>query len=185
MTNDPGTIATSTVMPNLHAIVAVCDDWGIGRAGGMVVENREDMRHFVACTKGHTVLMGRLTLESFPGGRPLRNRRNVVLTTDRAFRREGVEVAHSIGEALDLIGAEETWLIGGGQLYHALIGRCASAEVTKNHCVRAADTFFPNLDEDPTWRLGHACAHDENGDPLVTPEGVAFEFDTYVRAQRA
>ena len=127
MTNDPDSIAT------LHAIVAVCDDWGIGLGGGMVVENRRDMRHFVACTKGHTVLMGRRTLESFPGSR-------------------------------------------------ALIGRCATAEVTKDHCVRPADTYFPNLDEDASWRLAAARTHDENGDPLVTPEGVAFEFDTYVRA---
>ena len=71
MTNGPAPIG---MLPNLRAIVAVCDDWGIGLAGGMVVDNREDMRHFVACTKGHTVLMGRRTLESFPGGRPLRTR---------------------------------------------------------------------------------------------------------------
>lgn len=176
MTNDPGSIAT------LHAIVAVCDDWGIGLDGGMVVENRRDMRHFVACTKGHTVLMGRRTLESFPGGRPLPNRRNVVLTRDASFARKGVEVAHSIEEALELIADDQTWLIGGGALYHALIGRCATAEVTKNHCVRPADTYFPNLDEDASWRLAAAHTHDENGDPLVMPEGVAFEFDTYVRA---
>ena len=116
MTNGP---APNGMLPNLHAIVAVCDDWGIGLAGGMVVDNREDMRHFVACTKGHTVLMGRRTLESFPGGRPLRNRRNIVVTTDPAFSREGVEVAHAIEEALALIGHEETWLIGGGMLYRA------------------------------------------------------------------
>ncbi|WP_334099217.1 dihydrofolate reductase [Parolsenella catena] len=179
MTNGP---APNGMLPNLHAIVAVCDDWGIGLAGGMVVDNREDMRHFVACTKGHTVLMGRRTLESFTGGRPLRNRRNIVITTDPAFSREGVEVAHAIEEALALIGNEETWLIGGGMLYHTLVGRCATAEVTKNHCTRPADTFFPNLDEDPSWRLEHARTANENGDPLVTPEGVAFEFDTYVRA---
>ena len=56
----------------LKAIVAVCDDWGIGRDGDMVVSNRADMRHFVNKTKGHPVIMGRKTLESFPGGRPLK-----------------------------------------------------------------------------------------------------------------
>lgn len=176
MTTEPVPIAT------LHAIVAVCDDWGIGLDGGMVVENHRDMRHFVACTKGHTVLMGRRTLESFPGGKPLPNRRNVVLTRDASFACEGVEVAHSIEEALELVADDQTWLIGGGVLYRALIGRCATAEVTKNHCVRPADTYFPNLDDDASWRLAAARTHDENGDPLVTPEGVAFEFDTYVRA---
>jgi len=54
----------------LSAIVAVCDDWGIGCEGDMVVSNRADMRHFVACTKGCPVIMGRKTLLSFPGGRP-------------------------------------------------------------------------------------------------------------------
>ena len=147
MTNDPGSIAT------LHAIVAVCDDWGIGLGGGMVVENHRDMRHFVACTKGHTVLMGRRTLESFPGGKPLPNRRNVVLTRDASFAREGVEVAHSIEEALELIANDQTWLIGGGVLYHALIGRCATAEVTKNHCVRPADSTSPTWTRTPPGAL--------------------------------
>ena len=73
----------------LKAIVAVCDDWGIGRAGDMVVANRADMRHFVRCTKGRPVIMGRKTLESFPGGRPLKDRRNIVLTRDASFTRAG------------------------------------------------------------------------------------------------
>ena len=69
----------------LSAIVAVCDDWGIGCEGDMVVSNRADMRHFVACTKGCPVIMGRKTLLSFPGGQPLKNRRNIVLTRDESF----------------------------------------------------------------------------------------------------
>ena len=84
----------------LKTIVAVCDDWGIGRDGDMVVSNRADMRHFVNKTKGHPVIMGRKTLESFPGARPLKDRRNIVLTRDESFSREGVEVVHSVDEAL-------------------------------------------------------------------------------------
>ncbi len=75
----------------LSAIVAVCDDWGIGREGDMLVANRADMRHFVRCTKGHTVILGRKTLESFPGGRPLKDRRNIVLTRDASFTCAGAE----------------------------------------------------------------------------------------------
>ncbi|WP_417803130.1 dihydrofolate reductase, partial [Thermophilibacter provencensis] len=109
----------------LSAIVAVCDDWGIGLDGGMIVENREDMRHFVACTTGHPVIMGRRTLESLPGGRPLRNRRNVVLTRDATFSPEGVEVARGVEEALDAVaGEEEAWVIGGGQVYELLLPHC-------------------------------------------------------------
>lgn len=161
----------------LSAIVAVCDDWGIGLDGGMVVENREDMRHFVTCTTGHAVIMGRRTLESFPGGRPLRNRRNVVLTRDASFAREGVEVVHGVEEALATVRDErEAWVIGGGEVYRQLLPLCERAVVTRNHCVRPCDTRFPDLDADPAW----AVAQTHPGG--VTPEGVAFDFVTYERA---
>ena len=161
----------------LCAIVAVCDDWGIGLDGGMVVENREDMRHFVACTTGHPVIMGRKTLESFPGGRPLKNRRNIVLTRDRTFSPDGVEVVHSVEEALSAVAnEEEAWVIGGGQVYELLLPHCEKAVVTRNHCVRESDTFFPNLDSLPDWKLTDAR---EGG---VTPENVPFDFATYCRA---
>ena len=161
----------------LSAIVAVCDDWGIGLDGGMVVENREDMRHFVSCTTGHPVIMGRRTLESFPGGRPLKNRRNIVLTRDLSFSREGVEDVHSVEEALAAVANEdEAWVIGGDQVYRQLLPHCARAVVTRNHCVRRVDTWFPNLDEDPAWEVTDVR---EGG---TTPEGVTFEFVTYCRA---
>ena len=134
----------------LKAIVAVCDDWGIGRAGDMVVANRADMRHFVRCTKGHAVIMGRKTLESFPGGRPLKDRRNIVLTRDEDFVRKGVEVVHSVDEALAAVADEdEAWVIGGAEVYRQFLPLCSEAVVTKNHCVREADAYFPNLDEEP------------------------------------
>ena len=169
-------------LPNLNVIVAVCDDWGIGIGGGMLVDNRADMRHFVRHTKGHTVLMGRKTLESFPGGQSLKDRRNVVITRDSGFARGGVDVAHSIDEALAMVADDpEVWLIGGGMIYRELLPLCTRAEITKNHCVRPADTFFPNLDEDPTWHVANCASQDDEGNPLVTPEGIPFEFVTYTR----
>lgn len=172
----------ATPLPNLFAIVAACDDWGIGRAGDMVVENRADMRHFVACTKGHTVLYGRRTLESFPGGRPLKHRRNIVLTRDVSFACEGAEVASSLQEALELTRADaEVWVIGGGQVYQQALPLCSRAVVTRNHCMREADTFFPDLDADSSWTLAERVTTDTDGAPLITAEGVTFEFDTYVR----
>ena len=166
----------------LMAIVAVCDDWGIGRAGDMVVENRADMRHFVRCTKGHAVIMGRKTLDSFPGGKPLKDRRNIVLTRDSSFERAGVEVVHSVDEALAAVaGEDEAWVIGGAEVYRQFLPLCAQVVLTKNHCVRPADAFFPNLDKDPVWRVastdgGHAVQPGE-GDV-----GIAYEFVTYERA---
>ena len=174
----------TAVLNNLSAIVAVCDDWGIGRAGDMVVANRADMRHFVRCTKGHTVLMGRKTLESFPGGRPLKDRRNIVLTRDASFARPGVEVAHSVEEALALVAPdEETWVIGGGEVYRQLLPWCARAVVTKNHTIHEADAFFPNLDADPAWRVAATDG------PFVLAEGegdagLSYEFVTYERVER-
>lgn len=175
------THTTPKSLPNLAAIVAVCDDWGIGLNGDMVVSNPADMRHFVAHTTGHTVLMGRRTLESFPGGRPLKRRRNIVLTRDASFVREGVEIAATLADALALVADDETWVVGGGQVYREALPYCSRAVVTRNHCVRPADTFFPNLDDDPAWRVVERVAADENGNPLLTAEGVPFEFVTYER----
>ena len=168
---------TAAVLPNLFAIVAVCDDWGIGRVGDMLVRNREDMRSFVAHTKGHTVLMGRKTLESFPDAKPLVDRRNIVVSRQKGFAPEGVEIAATLEDALALAaGDKEVWVIGGGQVYQALLPRCAKAVVTKNHCVREADTFFPNLDADPAWKVAETTYGG------TTKSGIDFDFVTYVRA---
>lgn len=163
--------------------MAVCDDWGIGRDGDMLVANRADMRHFVRCTKGHAVIMGRKTLESFPGGRPLKDRRNIVLTRDASFAREGVEVVHSLDETLSAVAnEEEAWAIGGAEVYRQLLPLCAEVVVTKNHVTHAADAFFPNLDDDPDWRVsetdGGYVVQQGEGDA-----GVAFEFVTYERQE--
>lgn len=166
----------------LKAIVAVCEDWGIGRDGDMVVANRADMRHFVRSTRGHAVIMGRKTLESFPGGRPLKDRRNIVLTRDLSFAREGVEVVHSLGEALAAVAGEvEAWVIGGAQVYRQLLSSCSEAVVTKTACTRAADAYFPDLDADPAWTV-----IDETEPAVIQPgegdEGVSYRFVTYRRA---
>lgn len=169
----------------LSAIVAVCDDWGIGKAGGMVVANRADMRHFVACTRGHTVILGRKTLESFPGGRPLKDRRNIVLTRDPSFVCEGAEVVHSVDEALAAVAKEtDAWVIGGAQVYRQFLPFCSRAVVTKNHCLRASDAFFPNLDQADAWAV-----QTSEGPYRIAPgegdEGVAFDIVTYARVDDA
>ena len=165
----------------LAAIVAVCEDWGIGYRGRLLVANRADMRNFVRLTSGHAVILGRRTLDGFPGGRPLKNRRNIVLTRDAGFARAGVEVVHSVAEALDAVADEElAWVIGGAEVYRQLLPQCARAVVTRCACVRPADAFFPNLDADPAWELA------DPGEPAtVAPgegdEGVVYRFATYRR----
>lgn len=163
----------------LSAIVAVCEDWGIGYGGDMIVSNRADMRHFVELTTGHPVIMGRKTLESFPGGRPLKNRRNIVLTRDEDFSREGVETVHSIDDALEAVESEdEAWVIGGAEVYRELLPLCAEAVVTRTQCLRMADSFFPNLDEDEGWEVA-----DTSETFQIAPEeedhGIRFSYVTY------
>ena len=160
----------------MNAIVSVTEDWGIGLDGALVVRNRADMRRFVELTRPGTVVMGRRTLESFPGGRPLKGRRNVMLSRDPGFAPEGVEVARSVDEALALVAADDpdrVWLIGGEAVYAQLLGRCARAYVTLNHVVVPVDARFPDLDALPDWALE---SRDQAG---TTDDGVPYEFLTY------
>lgn len=161
----------------MNAIVSVTENWGIGHEGKLIVRNRADMQRFVSLTMGGTVLMGRTTFESFPSG-PLKGRHNVVLTTDRAYAdtHPGITCVHSIDEALAGVADDEpdaVWLIGGAQLYHELLDHCDRCYVTRNHTVVPADTFFPNLDEHPSWELERV----EDGG--ITAGGIAFDFVTY------
>ena len=157
------------------AVVAVCDDWGIGKAGKLLVDNRADMRHFVELTRGQVVIMGRNTLEGLPGGQALKGRRNIVLSRNPELHAEGVEVAHTVEELRALVADEQRtlWVIGGGSVYHLLLGLCHEAYVTKNHCCLPADSFFPDLDALPCWHVAERQGAGE------TPEGITYEFLRY------
>ena len=120
---------------------------------------------------------------SFPGGRPLKNRRNIVLTRDDSFAPEGVDVVHSVDEALAAVADEPVaWVIGGGEVYRQFLPYCVEAEVTHNHCVYIVDTHFPDLEADPAWeiaqRSGVAAIAAGEGD-----EGIDYEFVTYRRIE--
>ena len=134
----------------MTAIVCVDKNWAIGRENRLLFRISADLKHFRALTTGKTVVMGKNTLLSLPGGRPLPNRRNLVVSTTMAPR-EGVEVARSIEEAAALAG-EDAVLMGGAQLYRALLPRCERVLVTQvDAAAEGADAFFPNLDAAPDW----------------------------------
>ena len=139
----------------MNAIVVTDKQWAIGRNGDLLFSLPGDMKHFRTLTTGGTVIMGRKTLDSFPGGRPLPKRRNIVITRSPDFHREGCETVSTPEDALALARDEENvWLIGGGSIYAALLGRCRRASVTRvDSTVSDADTFFPNLDKSPDWKL--------------------------------
>lgn len=167
----------------MRAIVAVCRDWGIGNQGKLLVKNTADMQSFVRHTKGGTVIMGRTTLESFPGGKPLKGRKNIVLSRNPSFSREGVEVAHSVDEVLNLISSDEpnsVWVIGGASVYEQLLPYCSGALITKNDCIRPADSYFPNLDKYATWNVGATIDQGET-EEQITWQIVSYENSAVIQ----
>ena len=110
----------------MDAIVAVDARWGIGRDGGLLFRISADLRRFKALTMGHTVVMGRRTLQSLPGGRGLPGRRNLVLSRQGDLVPKGAEVFHEVQPMLDAAG-EDAFVIGGAQVYRLLLARLPAA----------------------------------------------------------
>lgn len=130
-------------MKGWNLIAAVAKDGGIGREGQLLFRLPEDLHRFKALTMGGTLVMGRATLDSLPGGRPLPGRRNVVLTRDESFRREGVEAVHSVEQLLSLLnGVVPVWVIGGASVYEQLLPLCEALYLTEVDAVVPADRFL-------------------------------------------
>ena len=140
----------------MNLIVAVDKNWAIGRGNKLLVSIPQDMKFFRETTKGKVVAMGRKTLESFPGGQPLKNRVNVVMTTDKNYSTNGIVLVHSLEEMMDELKkypSEDIYVIGGETIYRQLLPYCDRAYITKIDHAYDADTYFPNLDEDPQWKM--------------------------------
>ena len=156
----------------MNVIVAVDRNWAIGRDGDQLIYLPEDLKRFKALTTGHPVVLGRKTLATFPGGRPLKGRRNLILSRDPAFAPEGAEVFRDL-ETLLAAAPEDSFVIGGASVYAALLDRCDTAYVTKiEQSFPGADCFFPDLDARPDWRV------EEEG-PELEDQGVSFRYVTY------
>ena len=113
----------------MDAIVAVYSDWGIGAGGTQPVVLKADRQHFVELTRGRTVIVGRRTLADFPGGRPLRGRRNIVLTRGGTAI-DGAELAHSAAEAYEMSGAD-AMVLGGQSVFRDMMPYIDRVFVTK------------------------------------------------------
>ena len=149
---------------NMKAIAAVDKNWGIGLKGKLLVQIPADQRFFRETTTGQVVVMGRKTLESFPGGEPLKNRVNVVMTRGGAGLPDEVEKAHSIDELKTVLGRyedKEIYCIGGAEIYRQLLPLCDECYITKIDESYEADAFFPDLDADPEWELVHDGSENE------------------------
>lgn len=150
----------------MELIVAVYENWGIGADGTQPIALNADRKFFRQTTKGAAVIVGRRTIEDFPGQKPLPGRLNIALTrsTDTI---DGFTVCHTPQEAVEAASASErAFVIGGGSIYRQLLPYCDRAYVTKVHCCPRSDTFFPNLDEDAAWILDSTLqSGEENGIP--------------------
>lgn len=138
----------------MNLIVAVDKNWAIGKENKLLVSIPQDMKFFRETTIGKVVVMGRKTLESFPGGQPLKQRTNIVLTTDRNYSVKDAVVVHTIDELLEEVkkyNDEDIYVIGGESIYRQLLPYCTLAHVTKINHAYEADTYFPNLDEKDEW----------------------------------
>ena len=134
----------------MNIIVAVDKNWAIGYQNKLLNSIPEDMKFFRETTTGNVVVMGRKTLESFPNGRPLKNRTNVVLTRQKDYEVPGAVVVHSVEEALEYLKdfrSENIYVIGGASIYEQMLPYCDVAHVTVMDYAYQADTWFPNLDE--------------------------------------
>ena len=143
-------------MPAIVFVVAVAENGVIGHGGGMPWRLPTDLRHFRAVTLGRPVVMGRRTFQAV--GRPLPGRDNIVVTRDRTLAVEGAHVAHSLEEALALgarlaeaHGVDEIAVIGGAEIFAALLDRADRIHLTRVHARPEGDTFLPPLDP-AEWR---------------------------------
>ena len=156
----------------MELIVAVYDDWGIGKNGTQPIALTADRKFFRETTKGAMVIVGRKTLADFPGGNPLPKRTNVVLTRQDVDI-PNVIICHSPEEAAELSKTvPRAMVIGGGSIYRQMLSYCDTAYITKVHTCPDSDTYFPNLDQDPQWTQIQIL---QSG----VEDGIAYEMCLY------
>lgn len=160
-------------------IAATTRDGALGKDGDMLYHISADLKRFKSLTMGHPIIMGRKTFESFPNG-PLPGRRNLVVTRDSTYTHPGIETYPSLQQAIEAAG-EETYIIGGGQIYSQampLADRLEITEIDANGKDAGADTFFPKIDP-VRWMIT------SESEPITDPRsGASFRFITYRRRMK-
>lgn len=157
----------------MRAIFCADEKWGIGKDNGLLFSLPKDMKFFRETTKGKVVVVGRKTLESFPGGQPLKGRVNIVLSSKEPKEGTvGVKSLDALFELLKNYPEDEVFVLGGESVYNALLPYCSEVYVTKVAADGKADTFVPNLDEEEAFVLA------AEGEP-VEDNGYTLRFCTY------
>ncbi len=164
----------------MNLIAAADANWGIGNDGGLLVHLPGDLKYFKEKTSGKVVVMGRATLESLPGGRPLPNRTNIVLTTQADFAKEGCLVVHDLDELAAVCAdyePDDVMVIGGEQIYMQLIRRCERLFITKIFVTFEADKHLMNVDKMRSFELVWESDVQEEG-------GVQYQFLEYRKKEK-
>ncbi len=161
-------------MNNISIIVAISENNAIGKDNQLLWHLPADLKHFKEITTGHTIIMGRKTYDSI--GKPLPNRRSIVITRNSHLKIEGVEVVTNLKDAIELCKAdEEAFIIGGAEIYHQALPFTKRIYLTRVHQEYEADTFFPTLN--PTdWKEMNA-----NNNQADEKNNVAYTFSTLER----
>ena len=164
----------------MNLIAAADANWGIGKDGGLLVHLPGDLRYFKEKTSGKAVIMGRATLESLPGGKPLPNRTNIVLTSQTDFAKEGCIVVHDMDEMAAVCAdyaPEDMMVIGGEQIYMQLIRQCERLFITKIFEIYDADKHLMNVDKMRSFELvWESDVQEENG--------VQYQFLEYRKKEK-
>jgi len=159
----------------ISIIVAVSEDWGIGKNNDLLWHLPDDLKRFKKLTSGNTILMGKKTWESLPR-RPLPNRINIVLTDNREDKFEGAVTAFSIDDAISKCNKEdEIFIIGGGSIYRQFMPIADKLYITHVHSKTPADVYFPQIDP-AVWKVSES---EECTDPEKYP--VPYTYKIYLR----
>ena len=165
----------------MNIIAAGDSDGAMGKNSRLWVRMPMDQQFFRETTTGKVVVMGRKTLESFPEGRPLKNRTNIVLTHNPSYQVKDALVVHSLEELhkeLEKYNSEDIYVIGGEMIYRELLDECDVAHITKIDFAYDADAYFPNLDELPEWQITEDSEEQTYFD-------LEFHFYKYERVKRS
>lgn len=161
----------------MKLIVAVDKNWAIGYRGQLLVSIPADQRFFRDETIGKVVVLGRKTMDTFPGGRPLKSRRNIILSSNKGYSMIDAEVVHSIDElkrSIKDVDTDNVYVIGGESVYKQLLPYCDTAYVTRIDYEYQADTYFPRIDNDSEWE----CVSESEEQTYYNLE---YRFCIYVR----
>lgn len=170
----------------ISIIAAIGKNNELGLGNKLLWQLPADMKHFRETTSGHTVIMGRKTYESI--GRPLPNRRNIVITRDSNYQKEGIEVVHSLDEALKVTTLEqgkkfeenyeevEVFIIGGGQIYTEAMEKANKLYITHVEATLPADTFFPEISNGKWERISSEYHEADEKNPYE------YTFAEYIKA---